>query len=192
LNLDRWQEEEPRLGRGRLLSAATLRSVVRAVLARGAVLGWAKAQVVIMVLSVWLVVWGVVSLAELAFSGYGDRADSLGLIKADAEGGDGQAELADGAGQPRDRLRSDLFLVPRTQEAAKPKAPKTNPVELLRLIQLQGVLGGSNPKAMVLYKQTRETVTVSVGDDLGEFEVVEIRERSVILKWRDELFEISL
>ena len=45
---------------------------------------------------------------------------------------------------------------------------------------------------MVQYKRTQEAVTVSVGDDLGEFQVVEIRERSVVLKWRDELFELSL
>ena len=31
-----------------------------------------------------------------------------------------------------------------------------------------------------------------VGDDLGEFKVMEIRSGSVVLKWRNELFELSL
>ena len=131
-------------------------------------------------------------LADLAFSGYGDRAASLGLIMADAEGADGSGDLEGAGQQAREKLRDDLFKIPKAQQETKPREPRTNPVELLRLIQLQGVLGGANPKAMVLYKQTKETVTVSVGDDLGEFQVVEIRERSVVLKWRNELFEISL
>jgi hypothetical protein len=45
---------------------------------------------------------------------------------------------------------------------------------------------------MVRYKRTGESVVVSVGDDLGEFKVAEIRKRSVVLSWRNELFELSL
>jgi hypothetical protein len=191
LNRKRWHEEELRIGRGPLLSARTLQMVGRALIAQTPALNWAKGQVVVMLVTLLLVVWGVDSIADLTLSGYGDRAASLGLIKSDAEGESGEG-LGEEAPAARELLRDDLFEVPRAQQEVKAKEPRTNPVELLRLIQLQGVLGGKNPKAMVLYKQTKETVTVSVGDDLGEFEVVEIRERSVVLKWRNELFEISL
>lgn len=88
--------------------------------------------------------------------------------------------------------RLDLFGVTRPQNRAAPKGPKTNPVELLQLLELQGVLGGKNPKAIIVYKKTNDSHTLSVGDDLGEFKVKEIKDRSVILQWREELFELSL
>ena len=89
-------------------------------------------------------------------------------------------------------LRDDLFGVPRPSRTIEPKKPRTNPMELLETIELQGVMGGDRPRAMMMYRKTQETVIVSEGDGLGEFEVIEIRERGVVLKWREELFELSL
>jgi len=110
----------------------------------------------------------------------------------DAMDGVSAGETTTGQSAASDRLRTDLFKIPRASKPAPPPEPKTNPVELLALIELQGVLGGARPRAMIQYKRTGEAVTVSVGDDLGEFQVLEIRERSVVLKWREELFELSL
>ena len=95
-------------------------------------------------------------------------------------------------GASHEQLRNDLFNVPAAKKKVVRKTPKTNPAELLARIELQGIMGGSMPRAIVMYKHNRETITVSAGEDLGEFKVMEIRERSVVLKWRDELFELSL
>lgn len=191
MNHEPRRDEEIRLGRGKLLSGRTLTSLGRAVTARAPVFLWAKGRLAALVLTALLALWALDGVLGLALSGPGSRLGALGLVRDDG-GGDSSGAPAGNVAGSGPGLRDDLFAVPRTRQQEKPKAPKTNPVELLRLIQLQGVLGGAHPKAMVLYKQTRETVTVSVGDDLGEFQVVEIRERSVVLKWRDELFEISL
>lgn len=114
--------------------------------------------------------------AEDVIEGFVDeRLDSA----ADAEAGDAD-------------LRDDLFTVPTAPKRVEREEPRTHPVDLLALIELQGIMGGKRPRAMVHFRKSQETVTVSVGDDLGEFEVVDIRERSVVLRWRDELFELSL
>jgi hypothetical protein len=145
-----------------------------------------------MILSAALVVWSADRIIDLTLAmpdaEQAAPPETTALADAITESGATDAGRSDtGPG-----LRPDLFMAPRPPKPKAPPAPKTNPVELLALIELQGVLGGSRPRAMIQYKRTRETVTVSVGDDLGEFQVVEIRERSVVLKWRDELFELSL
>lgn len=191
MNRDQRQDQAIRLGRGRLLSGRTFASLVRAVTARTPVFIWARGRLAALAVTVLLAFWAGDGLIDLALSGSAGRIESLGLVGDGGAEGSGEDSSAGLTGQGQG-LRQDLFAVPRSRQQEQPRAPKTNPVELLRLIQLQGVLGGAHPRAMVLYKQTKETVTVSVGDDLGEFQVVEIRERSVVLKWRDELFEISL
>ena len=180
------------LGNGKLFSSATLATWKRAVTSRGLAMEWAKGQLVNLALSMVVLIFGVGVLLELAVPGFAQRNVPSYISTL---GQDDEAPLVSGAKaiDARDmKLRDDLFEVPKQVKKPRAKDPKTNPVELLRLVELQGVLGGSNPRAMVLYKRTKETVTVSVGDDLGEFEVVEIRERSVVLKWRNELFELSL
>ena len=143
-------------------------------------------------LTVLVLVWGLGGIFDLVVSDPGAGLNNQGLVLEGAESGsDGDTKVAAGA-NTRERLRNDLFKVLKPKKNNTKKEPKTNPVELLRLLELQGVLGGDSPRAIVFYKRTKKTVTVSVGDDLGEFGVMEIREKSVILKWRDELFELSL
>ena len=180
------------LGRGRPFSQEALGSIWQAIVSRNPATDWTKGRALIMVLTVMVVVWGFGGALTLLTTGPGEGLDRVGLTSEGTDdGSDGQAQVA-GRTQTSERLQNDLFKVPKPRRSNKKKEPKTNPVELLRLIELQGVLGGANPRAMVMYKRTKESVTVSVGDDLGEFEVMEIRERSVILKWREELFELSL
>jgi hypothetical protein len=153
---------------------------------------WTRYRVLAMLLTTVLLVWTlgrVVSLAQADSQGGVLAQPAVAAAEADPSGaGTVAAEGRTAGGQ----LRSDLFKVPRRPKPGPPPEPKTNPLELLELIELQGVLGGANPKAMIQYKRTRESVTVSVGDDLGEFKVMEIRSGSVVLKWRNELFELSL
>ena len=192
MNLETKPETRILLGSGKRFSPDTLVALRRAVTSRSPALDWAKGQLVVAAFSVLLLAAGVVGVLKLAFPG-------LGAGAGDPQGGPTEAvaemqDAADGGTRPvaAPRLRDDLFRIPVVERPVVRQEPKVNPVQLLRQIELQGVIGGGSPRAMVLYKNTNETVTVSAGDDLGEFQVVEIKERSVVLKWRDETFELSL
>jgi|GEM_PF-4250736 len=188
------QEHGPRiqLGRGRPYSGEALAEVWRAVLSRHPAADWTKGRLLTLAVTLGVLIWaggGIWGAVEAGLD-VGPALDSLALDKPETDNGDG--DRVEGRRRLGAGLRSDLFKVP-TREKAKPgKGPTIGPAELLKLIELQGVMGGSNPRAMVLYKATNETVTVSVGDDLGEFEVMQIRDRSVVLKWRNEEFILSL
>ncbi len=185
-------ESTIRLGRGRPLSREALTALGQAVVSKNPATDWTKCRVLTMGLTVLVLIWGLGGIFDLVVSGPGEGLNKQGLVIEGAESGsDGDTKVA-GRTQARERLRNDLFKVMKPKKNNTKKEPKTNPVELLRLLELQGVLGGERPRAIIFYKRTKKTITVSVGDDLGEFEVTEIRERSVILKWRDELFELSL
>ena len=192
--MNREQGHEPiiQLGRGRPLSREALTALWQAVISKNPVTNWTKCRLLMMGFTVLVLIWGLGGILDLVVSGPGEGFNRQGTVIEGAESGsDGDMKVA-GRNQARERLRNDLFKVTKPKKNNKKKEPKTNPVELLRLLELQGVLGGERPRAIVFYKRTKKTVTVSVGDDLGEFEVTEIREKSVILKWRDELFELSL
>lgn len=82
----------------------------------------------------------------------------------------------------------------RQKQAVQKKVttPKTNPTALLELITLKGLVGGTTPRAIVYHKRTKETYTVTVGENIGEFTVEAITARSVVLKWQEESFELTL
>ena len=192
MNRKRGNESIIQFGRGRPLSKEALTALGRAVISKNPATDWTKGRVLTMGLTVLVLVWGLGGIFDLVVSDPGEGLNNQGPALEGAEGGSvGDTKVAAGA-NTRERLRNDLFKVLKPKKNNTKKEPKTNPVELLRLLELQGVLGGDSPRAIIFYKRTKKTATVSVGDDLGEFEVMEIREKSVILKWREELFELSL
>ena len=171
---------------------ATPRRWWRTVTAPGPVADRARAG--LLVAALWMVVatWTLTAAAALVLDGR-QAADGAGAAPAAGSGGDTAAASATPDRARRGpALRTDLFDAPAPRKAVAKVEPRTNPVELLALIELQGVLGGDEPRAMVRYKRTGEALVVSAGDDLGEFKVAEIRKRSVVLSWRNELFELSL
>lgn len=161
------------------------------VVTRGAVADWRRVRALRMALTVVLGVavaaYGMVAVVDATRSVSGARAQD---VPSSLE--DDRADAAPTDAPPSEALRDDLFTAAGARPVIEREKPRTNPAELLALIELQGVIGGARPRAMVHFRQSQETVTVSVGDDLGEFEVIELRERSVVLRWRDELFELSL
>jgi hypothetical protein len=160
--------------------------------ASGPAADWVRYRMLAMLLTVAVIAWSLGRVAFLLADDHGTTAPADAAAHTLADAGPDALRIAADGSPAREGLRHDLFKLPRARKPAPPPEPKTNPVELLALIELQGVLGGARPRAMIQYKRTQEAVTVSVGDDLGEFEVVEIGERSVVLKWRNELFELSL
>ena len=192
MNRKRGNESIIQLGRGRPLSTEALTALGRAVISKNPATDWTKGRVLTMGLTVLVLIWGLGGIIDLVVWDPGEGLSQQDLVLEGAESGsDSDTKVAAGA-NTMERLRNDLFKVLKPKKNNTKKEPKTNPVELLRLLELQGVLGGDSPRAIVFYKRTKKTATVSVGDDLGEFEVMEIREKSVILKWREELFELSL
>ena len=180
------------LGRGRFLSRETLTALASAAVSKNPVTDWAKGRMLAMVFTVLILIWGLGGTWDLIVAGPGLGTGIQGPVIEDLENRSESETKVSGGTNAKERMRNDLFKVAKPKKDNKKREPKTNPVELLRLLELQGVMGGDKPRAIVFYKRTKETVTVSVGDGLGEFEVTEIRERSVILKWREELFELSL
>ena len=152
---------------------------------------WIRIRLVRMALTTLLMVWLLTRVAGWAFEATRPHTGSAAVLAMEEISTGGEAPVPADA-RSTQGLRDDLFALPHARPAAEPARPRTNPVELLEKVELQGVVGGDRPRAMIRYRTTQETVTVSVGDDLGEFEVIEIGERSVVLKWRDELFELSL
>lgn len=192
MNPEQGNKSDIGLGRGRLLSTETLAALGRAAVSRNPVTDWAKGRILAMVFTVLILVWGLGGIFDLIVADPGPGAAHQGPVIEGVENRSEDDTKVSGGIHTKERMRSDLFKVAKPKKDIKTREPRTNPAELLRLLELQGVMGGDTPRAIVFYKRTKETVTVSVGDDLGEFEVTEIRERSVILKWREELFELSL
>jgi hypothetical protein len=180
------------LGRGPAFSQDAVVVLWKTLISKNPATDWAKGRVLTMMVTMVVLIWALVGIMKQISPGMGVGANKSGLTLDGTVVGSAGEKLNNGNALTGERLRNDLFKIPKPKKDNSVKTPKTNPVELLALIELQGVLGGKNPRAIVLYKRPQKTSTVSVGDDLGEFKVVEIRDRSVVLKWREELFELSL
>lgn len=181
-----------RLGRGHPLTPEALADLWQVVTSRNPANDWARGRVLTMLITTVVIGWGLTGITNLIVAELGAEPGPQLLFGDDFDSPTGNETTVAGVAGTREGLQNNLFRIPQAPKKPTTRKPKTNPVELLGLIELQGVLGGSNPRAIILYKRSKKTVTVSVGDDLGEFKVMEIRERGVILKWRDELFELSL
>lgn len=74
------------------------------------------------------------------------------------------------------------------------RAPRQSAIvpDLGNELQLNGVVGGDDPRAIIYHKRTQQVHSVRVGQQFGEFEVIEIHPMKVILKWRDETIELSM
>ncbi|MFQ5599762.1 MAG: hypothetical protein ACE5G2_04320 [Candidatus Krumholzibacteriia bacterium] len=87
---------------------------------------------------------------------------------------------------------SRLFDVPAL--AGSRAAPGRNVTlsELCRNLVLQGVLGGDEPRAIIVNQQTQQSHNVGVGQFIGEIEIRAIDARSVTLGWKNETIELFL
>ena len=90
------------------------------------------------------------------------------------------------------KLRADLMRQRPQRRADRSRETATVAPEVAKQLQLQGIVGSDPPRAILLELQSHQTHTVSVGQRVGAFEVVEIADSKIILKWRDELFELGL
>lgn len=64
--------------------------------------------------------------------------------------------------------------------------------DLIKNINLVGVVAGDNPQAIIEDKSTQKTYYLNKGQFLGEFQVDDIQEGKVILNYQGQRFELHL
>lgn len=64
--------------------------------------------------------------------------------------------------------------------------------ELSKGLQLQAIIGGNNPRAVIFNSETNQTHQVSAGQFIGDIEVRGIGTTTVELGWKDETIQLSL
>lgn len=63
---------------------------------------------------------------------------------------------------------------------------------LVKDMNLMGIVSGENPQAVIEDKKTQKTYYLNKGQALGEFKIEDIQEGRVILKYKEERFELYL
>ena len=86
-----------------------------------------------------------------------------------------------------------IFGVPTEIETRAPAVAMGNGAsESLNDINLQGIISGENPQAIIVDKKTQKTYYVTQGQFIGEFRIVDIQEGKIIISYKGQKFEIYL
>ena len=64
--------------------------------------------------------------------------------------------------------------------------------DLIKKINLVGIIAGENPQAIIEDKDARKTYSVTKGQAIGEFRVEDIQEGKIILEYRGQRYELSI
>lgn len=83
-----------------------------------------------------------------------------------------------------------IFSSPTAQETQGPSSGVD--IDLIKDINLVGIISGENPQAIIEDKKTQKTYYLSKGQFIGEFQVEDIREGKVILNFRGQRYELYL
>ncbi|MBI4972424.1 MAG: hypothetical protein HZC16_01225 [Candidatus Omnitrophica bacterium] len=115
------------------------------------------------------------------------------------EGGALEVKLEPGA----ERKSSEFYLpgLPKREIFASSLTPTMRPEEipplaqnldLIKNINLVGIISGENPQAVIEDKNTQKTFYLSKGQFMGEFQVKEIKEGKVILDYKGQSYELYM
>jgi len=86
-----------------------------------------------------------------------------------------------------------IFTSTSHQETQNPVSEaKANAADLIKDINLVGIISGENPQAVIEDKKTQKTYYVTKGQFIGEFEVKDIQEGKVILNYKDQKYELYI
>ena len=83
-----------------------------------------------------------------------------------------------------------IFSRVASGEAEKPISGAN--VDLVKDINLVGIITGDNPQAVIEDKKTQKSYYVTKGQSVGDFQVEEIQEGKIILNYMGQRFELSL
>lgn len=65
-------------------------------------------------------------------------------------------------------------------------------VDLIKDINLVGIISGENPQAIIEDKKTQKTYYLNKGQFIGELQVEDIKEGKIILNYKEQRFELHL
>lgn len=88
------------------------------------------------------------------------------------------------------KAHPDIFSSPIIQETPKPLNQVTP--DLIKDINLLGILSGENPQAIIEDKKAQKTYYLNKGQFIGEFQVMDIKEGKIILNFNSQTFELNL
>jgi hypothetical protein len=177
--------------------------------------GFGLAIAVVVVLILWYVAWTIVGSVQSVGEGPGDSVVEAGKTTGPApEGGFGEAApggvpeapsaqgvsaagqrgSAEGGNGPAlasytSGLRQDLFGVGSAPEPVS-SMPTSGPQPAD--LRLQGVILGNPPQAIIYDARMGVTHVVTVGGQIGEISIEEIRENVVVISFRGESSELRL
>lgn len=83
-----------------------------------------------------------------------------------------------------------IFSTGPSLESGRP-AGSVN-VDLMKDINLVGIISGENPQAVIEDKKNQKTYYVSKGQFIGEYQVEDIQEGKIIINYRGQRFELFL
>lgn len=84
-----------------------------------------------------------------------------------------------------------IFTSPVSSETAE-KSSTTANADLVKDINLVGIISGENPQAIIEDKKIQKTYYVTKGQFIGELQVEDIQEGKVILDYKGQKFELYL
>ena len=86
--------------------------------------------------------------------------------------------------------RSQIFISSPTPETTAVSAvPET---DLIKDINLVGIISGENPQAVIENKKTQKTYYLNKGQFIGEFQIEDIQEGKIILNYKGKKYELHL
>lgn len=83
-----------------------------------------------------------------------------------------------------------IFASPSSEQATSPLSSINT--DLMKDINLVGIILGENPQAVIEDKKTAKTYYVIKGQFIGEFQVEDIQEGKIIINYRGQKFELYL
>lgn len=93
--------------------------------------------------------------------------------------------------------KKDLFLnsnnlEERTRDDSSESSGNIDTTDIIKDINLLGIVSGQNPQAVIEDKKTQKTYFLNQGDSFGQTRVLEIKEGKVVLDYKGKNFELFL
>lgn len=120
-------------------------------------------------------------------------------LSAEANSNDYATLTSNPGNKPPDNLKEyasvlnhQLFWEKESTPKSKPKqAPDRSLETLLANYDIQGVIWGDRPKAIIYDKLKKETLTAGIQDSLGQIKIVEITPTSIKFQLLGDIHEIN-
>lgn len=87
---------------------------------------------------------------------------------------------------------SHIFAVRPESEPEKPTTSVSASADVIKDINLVGIISGENPQVVIEDKKTQKTYYINKGQFFGDFLVEDIQEGKVVLNYKGQKFELYL